>query len=375
MTTPATSTPARTRKATAQPVDIAFNFLMTETALASIPVLPPNGAVGRDGRGPFTFDINTVVANIRANAQDIPVFIDHETGKALGWIDHKAQPVQAADGSWEWPVSYTAEGRELVASKGYRYNSPTFLYIQNKGITGRAAGVIVGILEVSLTNLPNLVLRALNSLDAGGGYTVDIPTEDTMTPEQIAMLGLGADATPEDCTAALAALVSKCADCCARLDSILSAACCTAEVADAVAVVDAACNSRVTSGALVTKQAFDEVAAARDAATTAQATAEQALVSFKAEQHALAVTAAVDGAIADGKFTPATRDSLHALATSNFEQFTNLATNTAKNAALKSLATPNVADTTFGLTADQLAICKQNGILPELFANQLRKTS
>lgn len=303
-----------TRKASAQRLDGAFSFDLTATAAAvaeqafkTVPVLPPQGAVGRDGRGPFTYDVAVVAANVRANGADIPVFLDHEPGVARGWIDHTADPVAMPDGSYEWPVEYTAEGLALLTSKAFRYNSPTWLFIQDPTVKDRQAGVIVGVLEVSLTNLPNQFLRSLNSAEQGSAYTVDIPvtSNDEMTAEQLAALGLAEDASSEAILAAINSLKAA-AD---KAAAIASAAGADAE-ADATAVVEAAANSRVVAGALVTKQAFDEVVTARDAAVSAQAVAEQALATFKAEQSEQAAVAAVDAAIAAGKYVPAAREGL-----------------------------------------------------------------
>jgi len=194
-----------TRKASAQRLDAAFSFDLTATAGAvaaesftRIPVLPPQGAVGRDGRGPFTYDIAVVTANVRANGADIPVFLDHEPGIARGWIDHKAEPVAMPDGSYEWPVSYTDEGLALLTSRAYRYN-PTWLFIQDPATTDRQAGRIVGVLEVSLTNLPNQFLRSLNSAEQAGVYTVDIPATEPeeMDKQALEALGLAEGATAE----------------------------------------------------------------------------------------------------------------------------------------------------------------------------------
>lgn len=303
-----------TRKASAQRLDGAFSFDLTATATAvaeqsfkTIPVLPPQGAIGRDGRGPFTYDIEVVAANVRANGADIPVFLDHEPGVARGWIDHTAAPIAMADGSYEWPVEYTAEGLALLTSKAYRYNSPTWLFIQEPTVKDRQAGVIVGVLEVSLTNLPNQFLRSLNSVEQASAYTVDIPVseKDEMTAEQLAALGLAEDASAEAILAAINTL-KEAAD---KAAAIVSAAGAEAE-ADATAVVEAAANSRVAAGVLVTKQAYDEVVNARDAALSAQATAEQALAAYKSEQAEQSAVAAVDAAIASGKYTPAARDGL-----------------------------------------------------------------
>ena len=169
-TTPTSAPQPAARRVAAQRIDAAHQFDMSAIAAVAagasvadytqIPVLPVQGAVGRDGQGPFTFDVSEVVANVRANGADVPVFLDHKTGTAVGWIDHNATPVQMPDGTWEWPVQYTEEGARLLSTGSYRYNPPTWLFIQNPAIQGRKAGRIVGLLEVSLTNLPNQYLLA-----------------------------------------------------------------------------------------------------------------------------------------------------------------------------------------------------------------------
>lgn len=298
-----------TRRVPAQRVR-SFNFSMSPIAEAAagatgqdysrIPVLPPSGAVGRDGRGPFTFDIEVVKANVRANGQDVPVFLDHEPGRAYGWIDHTAEPVQMPDGSWEWPVSYTEEGLHLLRTRGYRYNSPTWLFLQDPNVTDRQAGQIVGLLEVSLTNLPNQYLRSLNAAESDA-YTALIPSEtepNPMTPEQLALLGLAEGATTEQITEALNALKASAN----KAAEIITAAGAAAD-ADAPAVVEAAANSRVTAGALVTRQAFDAAVAERDEA-------RNSLETLRTEVARQAVEAAVAAASEQGRCTPAEREDL-----------------------------------------------------------------
>jgi hypothetical protein len=378
------------RRVAAQRIDAAYQFDMSPVAAAEvgapatdytqIPVLPRSGAMGRDGRGPFTYNVATVVANVLANGADVPIFLNHETGKAYGWIDHKASPIPMPDGSWEWPVRYTPEGQALLSAEAYRYNSPTWLFLQDPAVTDRQAGEIVGLLENSLVNLGNQYLRSLNAAEQGRAYTVQIPTletDPTVTPEQLAALGLAPEATPEQITAAiitLAAAATKAAE-------ITTAVGAPAD-ADVTAVVEAAANFRVIAGALVTKQAFDEAITARDAAVsaqalavTAQAAAETALQAFQATQAATAVNTAVDGAITAGKFTPAMRTSLHTLATKDLTAFTDLAAATSQHAAVRPFATPDVTDTSFGLNAEQLAMCKAQNIKPELLAKNIRKTA
>lgn len=359
-----------TRTVTAHRLDASTHFDMSGVAapdsngVTRIPILPPSGFTGRDGRGPFTYDLAVVVANVRGNKADIPIFLDHMPGKAFGWLNHLADPVPMADGSVEWEVRYTEEGSALIATGAYRYNSPTYLFMQDPAIQDRQAGYVVGILEVSLTNLPNLYLRSLNSAEAAASYTVELPlstTENEMNKEHLEALGLAEDAAPEAVLAAINSLKTAAA----KVEAIVAAAGADAD-ADVPAIVEAAANSCVASGVLITKQAFEEVLSAKNAAETALAT-------FKAEQAAAAVNTAVDTAIADGKFTPAMRESLHSLASKDLAAFTALAAATPKHAVNRTLPTPAEADETFGLTPDQLAMCKREGIKPEIFAKNLRK--
>lgn len=377
-----------TRKVTAQRLDASGQFDLgtfgadasdaVDTKYTRIPVLPKQGAIGRDGRGPFTYDLERIKANMRANGQRIPIFIDHQPGRAYGWCDNEADFIAMADGTYELPVEYTTEGLSEVQSKAYSYNSPTWWFIQDPNVTDRQAGEIVGIDEVSLTNSPNQYLRSLNSTGSAG-YTVDVPLTDAeMNAEQLAALGLAEGASHEDVLAAINSLKAG-AD---RADAIVAEAGAAAD-ADAPAVIEAAANSRVAAGALVTKQAYDEAVTAKQAAETALATAqqaqqvaEQALTTFKAEQAQQAAVASVDAAIAAGKFTPAERDECMAFATSQgADKFTAWAAKRSAHAVLKPLATPDTKDETFGLTEQELAICKREHIKPEIFAKNKRKSA
>lgn len=106
-TKPTPASKASPRWVAAQHLDAACQFDLSAVAVAAvgaqvvdytqIPVLPRAGAVGHDGRGPFTYNIGTVVAN----GADVPISLNHETGKAYGCIDHKVDSIPMPDGSWE----------------------------------------------------------------------------------------------------------------------------------------------------------------------------------------------------------------------------------------------------------------------------------
>jgi phage I-like protein len=298
------------KRVAAQRLDTAYNFTLAPVAEAAVeaagsdtvlmPFLPAQGSIGRDGRGPFTYDLDVVMANIRANAQDIPVFLDHQPGKAYGWQSYTADPVENADGTYSLPAKMTGDGLLHLRTQAYRYNSPTWLFIQDPAITDRQAGRIVGLVENSLVNLPNQYFRSLNAAEQGA-YTALIPSEtepNPMTPEQLALLGLAEGATPEQITTALNALRASAN----KAEAIITAAGAAAD-ADAPAVVEAAANSRVTAGTLVTKQAYDAVVTARDEAVTS-------LNTLRADVAKQAVTDAVTAASEQGRCTPAEREDL-----------------------------------------------------------------
>lgn len=304
-----------------------------EMDLTLIPVLPPSGTVGRNGVGPFVYDIDELVAAIRAVGSDVPVFLNHNTnGDAVGWIDHRATPVPNAEGGWDWPVQMTEAGAEKLRTKAYRYTSPTLL-CSRAVPAGASVGPVIGLFEVSLVNLPNLPLRSMNSAD-GDSYTVHIPNKsgDKVNPEVLKALGL--DPAAEHSDEAILAAIDALAVAAASLNSITAAAGAPAG-ATAEGVIEAVANSRVAAGVLVSKQEFDVVSNARDLAVNE-------LAAFKAEAHENAAVAAVDAAIAAGKFVPATRDVLLKQARIDIENFNALAAATPVHPAL-SAASNSVA--------------------------------
>lgn len=116
-------------------------------------LFPTGTFSGRDGRGPYTCDPVSVVAQTRAHngPLDIPVDYDHQLefsavngqpAPAAGWIT----ALEArADGVWG-RVEWTEKGRAHVAAREYRYVSPVYYHDQN--------GVIQSIESVALTTSP-----------------------------------------------------------------------------------------------------------------------------------------------------------------------------------------------------------------------------
>ncbi|QND52793.1 hypothetical protein HB779_13420 [Phyllobacterium sp. 628] len=119
--------------------------------------LVPSGTFsGRDGRGPFiTLSAASVIKSTKSYHGKTQIVVDYEhqsintknNGKpapAAGWIiDLDAR----RDGIWGL-VEWTKEAAAQIASRQYRYLSPVF--------THREDGTVVGIINVALTNSPNL---------------------------------------------------------------------------------------------------------------------------------------------------------------------------------------------------------------------------
>ena len=129
----------------------------------------PSGTFsGRDGRGPYTCDPVSVVAQTRAHngPLDIPVDYDHQLefsavngqpAPAAGWIT----ALEARDDGVWGHVEWTEKGRAHVAAREYRYVSPVYYH--------DPSGVIQSIESVALTNVPNLTgLKALASREPSG---------------------------------------------------------------------------------------------------------------------------------------------------------------------------------------------------------------
>jgi phage I-like protein len=87
-------------------------------------------------------------------------------------------------------VEWTEKGREGITKKEYRFLSPVFI--------SNEKGEINCILRAALTNTPNLQLPALNS-----EQPENISTEDCMTKELCAALGIAETATVNDALAAI----------------------------------------------------------------------------------------------------------------------------------------------------------------------------
>jgi len=176
----------------------------------------PRGALA--GSGPWFMDESAakpIIERAAARSTDIVVDYEHQTllseenGKpapASGWIDH-ASLEWRADGVYG-RIKWTAAAKAAIDADEYRYLSPVFPYDPK-------TGTVLDLFHVGLVNNPAIdsAIPALAAARMGSG-TYDLThEEDTVDREElIKLLGLAADATDEQITAAINALIKAKAD-------------------------------------------------------------------------------------------------------------------------------------------------------------------
>jgi phage I-like protein len=267
---------------------LSLNFEGNEIP-ARVCLVPPGKTVtGRDGRTWKNTDPKQAALNSMKRLAKLPIDENHSTdlaapkggaSPALGWITALNA---GEDGAIYGEVEWTPRGTLAVRNKEYGYISPVFLY--NK------EGEINCILRAALTNSPNLELPALNAEQPDGKPELN-NTEDSMDKALCAALGIAE----------------------------------TANVSDALAAIEKLKTARNAEGG-----ADPAVYAPRtelNAALEKAVAAEKRLAELNAEAFRKEAGAAVDGAIAAGKFTPASRETCLALCadSAGLEKFKALA--------------------------------------------------
>ena len=155
--------------------------------------------LARDGRRFVLSDAAAVVERTlaRAGKTHLPIDYEHQTDRAAangkpapaaGWI---SQFAVRDDGIWAL-VEWTAKARAMLASREYRYISPTFMADQE-------TGAVRVILRAALTNNPALELTALASAH-NGESSMKLPIEITKA------LGLAETASVADAVTAIKGL-------------------------------------------------------------------------------------------------------------------------------------------------------------------------
>lgn len=171
-----------------------------------VQLIPVGTFSGRDGRGPWVAEANTLQCIIdltRAYHGKIEPVVDYDHqsifgaqpgvgGKApaAGWV--KDMEVRA-DGIWG-RVEWTENAATAIKAKEYRYLSPVFFHEPD---TGR----VLAIRMAGLTNTPNLDLVPV----AANSLTLNNPTGDSMD-KILAALGLAKGVNEDGVVAAINAL-------------------------------------------------------------------------------------------------------------------------------------------------------------------------
>jgi len=232
--------------------------------------LAPLGQItGRDGRRWRLSDAERVIKNSLNYQPRLVVDFNHSTdlaapnggeSPAAGWI----HSLRAEGGSVWGEVEWTPRGEEALRRREYSFVSPVFM---------SEGGEINCILRAALTNNPNLDLPALNAAEGNDNE------ERRMTKELCAALGIPETATEADALKAVAGLKQ-------QVD------------------LNAAWSAKAQQVDLAVYAPRAEVNAALEKA----AQAEKRLAELNAAQFKKEAEAAVDGAIKEGKFPPASRE-------------------------------------------------------------------
>ena len=260
----------------------AINFIEIDDQVPErVQLIPAGAVIGRDGRSWVLDDPQQVVNRFIEQGTELPVDIEHSTelrapkgepAPAAGWVHQ----LDVIDGAIWGAVNWNETGRGLVGGKQYRYLSPVILYSPGDGS-------IRGLTSVALTNRPNLHLPALNfentgSVPFGSGPANNkgdmAPEEEPMLKAVLAALGL-----PEDATEATAVNAVK------ELNTKLATA----------------MNAQPSLEKFVPRADYDQ-------ALTRATNAEQGLAEIRKAKLDSEIQAAIDGALATGKITPATVD-------------------------------------------------------------------
>lgn len=270
--------------------------------------LIPGGTVNAlDGRVFENVDPEAVVAAFTKDPRDYPVDWEHSTQKkaikgenapAAGWIT----AMEVRDGAIWGHVDWTKRGAESVATKEYRYLSPAFLHDTKK--------IVVQIISSALTNRPAFDMPALAQEEKARKLLEEAAaknaqaSEDVMDPKLLEMLGLAADAKPEDVIKALAQLKTELAT--AQADPADELKTAQAELATAQTRVKEV-ETELTNARAANPELDKFVPRADyDTALARAVTAEKKITDDTKVALAKEIDTELDTALKAGKITPAT---------------------------------------------------------------------
>jgi phage I-like protein len=320
-------------------------------------IVPFGTFSGRDGRGPWHLrdkaHAEEVIAATKAflNGVDMVVDYDHQSefaavpgvggvAKAAGWINADTLEV-GADGIYA-SAEWTPPAEAALKAREYRYYSPHFR-------AAKGTGDLTRLVNVGLTNSPNIEVSALASQEAGA-FNEGSPMKKIamlLSASALTALGLKADSEDEAAINAIDKLAEN-------------------------AGKDAAILASVRTRFKLADDAGEEAVLAAIAATPAEPDPAKfvpidALKDVQAKLGELQedkVLAAVDAAIKQGKLTPAQKDWAVKLGKQDMSELNSfLATAPVFEGGVRIEGNPETRKT--ALTEEEAAICSMMGVKPE----------
>lgn len=314
---------------------------------------------GRDGRGPWLLrdgaHAEQVIAATKAflNGVDMVVNYDHQSeyaavpgvggvAKAAGWINPDTLEV-GADGIYA-SAEWTPSAEAALQAREYRYYSPHFR-------ARPGTGELTRLVNVGLTNSPNIEVSALASQEAGA-FNEGSPMKKIamlLSGSALTALGLKADSEDEAAINAIDKLV---------------------EDAGKDAAILASVRTRFKLGGDADEEAVLNAITAAAAAGEPDPSKYVPIDALKDVQaklgqlHEDKVLAAVDAAIEEGKLTPAQKDWALKLGKQDIAELNSfLATAPVFKGGKVIEGNPETRKT--ALTEEESAICSMMGVSAE----------
>ena len=318
-----------------------------------IQLFRPGVNKGYDGRGPYIVEeAEKIIAASLRESVDLMIDRDHQLDllppgtpvRAAGWI----KELQArADGIWA-RVEWTDAAKAELAAKEYRYISPVFMFDKE---TSR----VTQILRASLTNNPNLELKAVASAQLDDPQ----PQQETKNMDEnltaiAALLGMSGE---EDGAKILEA-VKKMKE---KLDELYNT---TGETASSTVTAILAAAVKKAGAAQPDPSKFVPIAQF-DEMKTQLASIQKTIATDKA-------LAAVDEAVTAGKVTPAQKEWATGYATKDPEGFAKYIAGAPVIASQEEVAAgdPPAGKDGSKLDRQQKTLCTALGLKEEDFAKQ-----
>ncbi|MBP2301301.1 phage protease [Azospirillum picis] len=338
-----------------------------------IRLLPTGAVTPNDGREPWTVtDAAAVVAASLATAPHGLLAIDYDhaadlaapkggPAPAAGWITSLQVTAEGIQADVDW----TEAGARAIAAKEYRFISPSFRHGPDRQVTRIIGAGLTN--RPALSDLPALAHQHGTSMDpilAALLEALGLPKTADQTTALAAVTGLKATAAS---TTALCAAAG------------LNAGATADQVATAVASLQATAGQvkAIASAAGLAESATPLEIATAVASLKANATAvtllETQVATLSGRLQALEgdkLAGEVDAAIAAGKFVPAQRAELVALASANKPIFDRLVAG-AVPVLLPGEQLGGGAPAGGGLTAEQKAVCAAMGLSEDDFKKSL----